>query len=222
MTARRWIAVLTAGTAGLLTAVASWDTAPAAAYSTSSAGPARRGQGPHAAPSPSLSPATTAGGGETVVIAPSAPSPSPATTAGGGDNVVIASPAPSPSPTNTPSPSPSPTNSPSPANTAGGGDTVIIAPENDGANQNAQNNDRFFRRRRPFRENPHLEFTGWIGWPELAMGCHFDPYFEGVDWNGRRVVCVDRAVRPPSVGLPRVRGRRFFFPRRRFPFRRFS
>lgn len=216
MTARRWIAVLTVGSAGLLPAMASWETAPAAAYPASAAGPARRGAAPRTSPSPAAGPAT-AGGGETVIIASPSASPSPAATAGGGDNVNIASPSPSAAPAETPSPSP--------AATAAGGETVVIAPEDNGTNGDGQNaNDSFrnrFRRGRPFRENPNLEFTGWIGWPELSMGCHFDPYFEGVDWRGRRVICVDRAVRPPHVGLPRVRGRRFFFPRRRFPFHRF-
>jgi hypothetical protein len=175
------IAVLTAGSAGLLAAVAMWDSAPAAA-----ARAARRGADPQASPSASPSATPTANGdGETVVIGSASPSPTPSTTA------------------------------------SGNGDTVVIAPEDD--RNNGQNNDNRFRNRfgRPFGSNPHLEFTGWIGWPELTMGCHFDPDFEGADWNGRRVICVDRAVRPPGVGLTRVRGRRCLFPRRRCPFHRF-
>lgn len=52
----------------------------------------------------------------------------------------------------------------------------------------------------------HLEFTGAFGWPDLAMGCFFDPDSRGADWNGRRNVCVETVVRPPVFGPTRIRG----------------
>lgn len=52
-----------------------------------------------------------------------------------------------------------------------------------------------------------LEFTGAFGWPDLAMGCFFDPDSRGADRYGRRTVCVETAVRPPVFGPTRIRGR---------------
>lgn len=52
----------------------------------------------------------------------------------------------------------------------------------------------------------HLEFTGAFGWPDLAMGCFFDPDSRGADRYGRRTVCVETAVRPPVFGPTRIRG----------------
>ncbi|MEV5754147.1 hypothetical protein AB0L00_40570 [Actinoallomurus sp. NPDC052308] len=142
MTSRRWIAVLTAGSAGVLTVAISWPPEPAAALP---GGRAHRGGVPRVQPSPSAS------------------------------------------------------------STPNDGINVTIGPEDDDRDRNR----RF--RRRPFRTRRHLEFTGAIGWPELAMGCWFDPDFEGADEDGRRVVCIDFAVRPPGNAPTRVRGRRFFF-----------
>jgi hypothetical protein len=106
-----------------------------------------------------------------------------------------------------PSPSASASASAAPDN----GDTVIIAPEKDGDGRD-RFNDRFFDHRR-FRTRRHLEFTGVIGWPEVAMGCHFDPDSEGADGHGHRVVCVELAVRPHVPAPTRVRGRHRFFDR---------
>ncbi len=56
----------------------------------------------------------------------------------------------------------------------------------------------------PIRHHP--EFTGAFGWPDMAMGCFFDPDSRGADWRGRRNVCVETVVRPPVFGLVRIRG----------------
>lgn len=53
----------------------------------------------------------------------------------------------------------------------------------------------------------HLEFTGAFGWPDLALGCFFDPDSRGADGHGRRNVCVETVVRPPVFGPTRIRGR---------------
>jgi hypothetical protein len=52
----------------------------------------------------------------------------------------------------------------------------------------------------------HLEFTGAFGWPDMALGCFFDPDARGADRHGRRIVCVETVVRPPVFGPTRIRG----------------
>jgi hypothetical protein len=150
---RSWIVLITAGSAGVLTAATSWNPAPAAA--ADAVRPAHQNAVPHIQPSPSTS-----------------------------------------------------------AVTDGSGTNVNIGPDRD------DNNRRFFDDGffdGPFKTRRHLEFTGGIGFPENALGCFFDPDFRGADRQGRRVVCVETAGRPPIFAHTRVRGRDFFDGR----FRRF-
>lgn len=155
--------MITAGSAGVLTAATSWNPAPAAAAyrapGTADGRPGHQGTHPRVQPSPSVAGVAN-----------------------------------------------------------GGGDTVTIAPENDDRNREFFD-DRGFDDGN-FKTRRHLEFTGAIGWPEVAMGCFFDPDFRGADRHGRRVVCIETAVRPPIFAHTRVRGHHRFFDDDRFRHRR--
>ncbi|WP_345431233.1 hypothetical protein [Actinoallomurus vinaceus] len=157
---RSWIVLITAGSAGVLTAATSWNPAPAAAAyrapGPDAAHPAHQNALPHVQPSPSTS-----------------------------------------------------------AVTDGGGTNVTVGPDRDDDNRRFFD-DRFFDDG-PFKTRRHLEFTGAIGFPEVAIGCFFDPDSRGADRHGRRVVCVETAGHPPIFAHTRIRGRDFFDGR----FRRF-